>query len=201
MYIPDPFRVDDPAAASALVAAYPFAVLVTHTMPPSIAHVPIVPVESDATVLEGHVARANPIADAVLDGVKATAAFLGPHDYVSPTWYTSPGLVPTWNFAAVHVTGSLDPVTDRASLSALVEQLADRFERGRDDPWIPDYAESMLDAIVGFRLRADHVETKFKFSQNRGAADREAVMAALESGGHDARVLARWMRDTLAGAD
>lgn len=194
MYVPDSFRVDDPAAVAVLVNAYPFATLVSHTLPPRLTHVPIVPVQGESGLFEGHVARANPMADAVLEGVTVTAAFLGPHDYVSPTWYVTPGLVPTWNFAAVHVTGVVMPMTDRESLAALVEQLADRFERGRDEPWIPDYAESMLDAIVGFRLRAERIETKFKFSQNRSDADREAVMTALETGGGDARVLARWMR-------
>ncbi len=194
MYIPDPFRIDDPAQIASLVDAYPFATLVSHTLPPQIAHVPVLPAEGDAGVFEGHLARANPMAGELRDGARFTAAFLGPHDYVSPTWYVTPGLVPTWNFAAVHVTGTVRRVSDHGPLSALVERIADRFERNRDDPWVPDYAESMLDAIVGFTLHAERVEAKFKFSQNRGAADREAVTTALAAGGNDARTLARWMR-------
>ena len=194
MYIPDPFRVDDPAVVASLVDAYPFATLISHTVPPHVAHVPILRSEDETGVFEGHVARANPVADELRDGACFTAAFLGPHDYVSPTWYRTPGLVPTWNFAAVHVTGTVSPVTGHGALSSMVERIADRFERHRDDPWVPDYAESMLDAIVGFTLRAERVETKLKFSQNRGTADREAVTAALEAGGEDARNLARWMR-------
>ena len=31
--------------------------------------------------------------------------FSGPHAYVSPTWYRTPGTVPTWNYAAVHAYG------------------------------------------------------------------------------------------------
>src|SRR5690606_668484 len=81
------------------------------------------------------------------------------------------------------------PITERAALAELVEDLADFFERDRDDPWIPDYPEAMLDAIVGFRLPVERLDAKFKLSQNRGAADRAGVVAALDAGGDGERAV------------
>lgn len=194
MYIPEPFRLSDRSAALAFVARHPFATLVSHSRPPRIGHAPIIAADEEGSLFEGHLARANPLADDVEAGADATAIFLGPHGYVSPTWYSSPGLVPTWNFTAVHVSGRLEAVDDRGRLAVLVESLADRFERNRDDPWVPDYAETMLDAIIGFRLQVESIEAKFKLSQNRGRADRDGVIRGLASGGGDERELAALMR-------
>jgi transcriptional regulator len=193
MYIPEHFQLKDHSAAMALIQSFPFATVVAHASPPLIANVPIIAI-GDGPVFEGHVARANPMADHVLAGAMVTAAFLGPHAYVSPTWYASRGLVPTWNFAAVHLTGRLEPVTDTDALALLVENLADHFERDSDNPWIPDYAPSMLDAIVGFQIHVEHFEIKYKLSQNRSTADRIGVIDALNAGGPESRALAALMR-------
>lgn len=199
MYIPEPFRQDDLAAALQIIARYPFATVVSHVVPPEISHVPMIAAEGAGDTLLGHVARANPLAAQVLEGVRVTATFLGPHAYVSPTWYVTPSLVPTWNFVAVHVTGRTEPITERAQLAVLVEDLAEHFERSRDDPWIPDYSEGMLDAIVGFRLGIERVEAKFKLSQNRSAVDRAAVVRALEEGGTESRAVAAMMQANETG--
>ena len=52
----------------------------------------------------------------------------------------------------------------------------------------------MIGAIVAFRMTITRIDAKFKLSQNRGAADRERVVAALERDGHaDATATAAWM--------
>ena len=178
----------------AVIAANPFATLIGHGEEPLVSHVPLVPLDPQGEVFEGHVARLNPLAELIRAGARLTAVFHGPHAYVSPTWYRTRGLVPTWNFVAVHVTGPSEPIVDRASLALLVEDLSNHFERDRDDPWIPDYPETMLNDIIGFRLRADRFEAKFKLSQNRRDADRDAVARALERGGPGAREVASLMR-------
>ncbi|AIJ21415.1 Negative transcriptional regulator [Amycolatopsis methanolica 239] len=48
--------------------------------------------------------------------------FRDAHGYVSPTAYGYTPAVPTWNYAAVHVTGVLEPVDDPAETLAVVEQ-------------------------------------------------------------------------------
>ncbi len=40
----------------------------------------------------------------------------GPHDYISPSWYSSPG-VRTWNYQPVHFYGKCSVFDDTAILS------------------------------------------------------------------------------------
>ena len=54
--------------------------------------------------------------------------FRGPDAYISPTWYTKPEVVPTWNFAVVHVSGRLKAITEKASLHDLLARLIGKFE-------------------------------------------------------------------------
>jgi transcriptional regulator len=66
----------------------------------------------------------------------------------------------------------------------VLEQLAAKFESGRPDPWQLDrlereyYAEQLRE-IVAFEFRVERLTAKAKLSQNRTAADRERVIAAL----------------------
>jgi transcriptional regulator len=54
----------------------------------------------------------------------------------------------------------------------------------------------MLNGIVGFDIRVTRLEGKFKLSQNRPAADRPRIIAALEAGGDaDQADVARLMRE------
>jgi transcriptional regulator len=143
-------------------------------------------------VLRGHVARANPVWKAG-EG-EALAIFLGPHAYVSPNWYPSKAAtgkaVPTWNYVTVHAKGRIRWVQDTEWLRTNVTRLSDAHESGRADPWkvgdAPDsYIETMLRGIVGFELEITRLDGKYKLTQNRDQADREAVAAALEREGRD----------------
>ena len=55
--------------------------------------------------------------------------------------------------------------------------------------------ESLVVAIVAFRMRIRRLDAKFKLSQNRTREDRARVIAALEAEAHpEADATARWMR-------
>jgi len=55
--------------------------------------------------------------------------------------------------------------------------------------------ESLVGAIVAFRMRIRRLDAKFKLSQNRTREDRARVIAALEAEAHpEADATARWMR-------
>jgi len=126
--------------------------------------------------------------------------FLGPHAYVSPSWYgDAAAMVPTWNYATVHAHGAVDVVDDPVESRRILEALVHRFEAHRDTPWelaMPEArVESLVDAIVAFRMRIRRLDAKFKLSQNRTRDDRARVIAALEAEAHpDAEATARWMR-------
>jgi transcriptional regulator len=178
MYLPDTFNVRDLAATVQLVRDYGFGTLVTSVDDtPYATHIPFLLDSEEPLVLCGHVARANPHWRH-FSGRRSLAVFQGPHSYVSPAWYEQGG-VPTWNYTAVHLYGHIEIVSDHAALARIVDELSDQYERDRDEPWIPDYGEGMLDAIVGFTFRVDEVQAKFKLSQNRSDTDRSRVEAEL----------------------
>ena len=136
-----------------------------------------------------HLAKANPVA--ALDGAKVRLSFLGPDTYVSPDWYASEGLVPTWNYVAVEATGVIQRLDKSGLRNLLVDLSAAQEERLRPKkPWTVDKVpearlEALLNAIVGLSVPLDTLEGKLKLSQNTKAEDFDGVVAALEAS-HDA---------------
>jgi transcriptional regulator len=124
---------------------------------------------------------------------EALAIFLGPHAYVSPSWYPSKAetgkAVPTWNYLTVHARGSINWIQDGDWLRAHVTALSARHEAGRAEPWAvsdapASYVDSLLRAIVGFELTIAGIQGKWKLSQNRDAADHAGVREGLAQDGH-----------------
>jgi transcriptional regulator len=201
VYTPRTFAVQDASAIARLIGEHPFATLVTPGGPePSISHVPLQyhPENGAHGLLLGHMARANPHWRE-FERAASVAVFHGPHAYVSPSWYTEPAVaVPTWNYAVVHVHGRVELMTGRDELRSLLEEMIERYEAGRPEPWRLSLEgrplAAMLDAIVGFRLVIERIDAKLKLSQNRSAADRERVIAALRAEGYaEALASAEWM--------
>ena len=138
--------------------------------------------------LIGHVARANTHWKRIVEGSPALAIVTGPDAYVSPSWYAAKAehgrVVPTWNYSAVHLRGTVHVHDDPDWVRAMVTALTDRHEAGRAEPWAvtdaPEkYVAGQLRAIVGVSLRLESVEGKAKLSQNRSAEDVAGVVAAL----------------------
>ena len=133
------------------------------------------------------------------------AVFAGPHAYVSPRWYESENVVPTWNYVAVHATGTLQLLDDPDAVIGIVAEMARTYEANMPTPWQleanSEYTRKLAGAIVGFRVEIEQLEGKWKLSQNHSVERREKVAAALESStSTDAREIARLMRETLRGA-
>lgn len=191
MYVPAHFAETRRETLHALMREHPLAALVT-TGPDGLAadHVPV-ELDPDAGpmgTLRGHFARANPAWRNQPPDTEVLAIFQGPQAYVSPSWYPSKAehgrVVPTWNYAVVHAWGPLRTIEDPVWLRALVTRLTDRHEAGRAEPWAVDdapeeYVEALLRAIVGFEIPIARLQGKWKMSQNRPSADRDAVARAL----------------------
>lgn len=202
VYQPASFVPRDGSASERAIREYPFATLITgRAAEPQISHLPLLFHASPRPngELIGHMARANPHWRLFGEGPTA-AVFQAPHAYVSPSWYAEPEkAVPTWNYAVVHVHGRVELVEDRTRTIAILDEMVERFESGRVAPWRLGLQgrelDAMVNAIVAFRLQIDRVDTKLKLSQNRSAADRARVVAALR-GEHnaDADATADWMQ-------
>jgi transcriptional regulator len=197
MYVPRPFAETDVGRLHALVRAHPFATLVSVVDGvPFATHLPLLLDESRGALgtLEGHVAGPNPHAEE-FDGEKpALAVFHGPHAYVSPRWYAASPNVPTWNYVVVHAVGRPRHLSDRARVRELLARTSARFEARAEQPWsleqVPEgWAGGMARSIVAFEFEIEQLQGKCKLSQNKSAADRAGVVAALRAAG-DAESLA-----------
>lgn len=183
MYIPPDFEVADSAAVITLVDRFPFGLLATNEEPyPRLTHLPMIAELRDGELwVLGHVARANGHAQSIGNQCPATIAFQGAHAYVSASWYEEPYVtVPTWNYTAAHLCGTL---REGDAWDVLV-RLTAKFERGGADAWDPqrletDFREKQLRGIVAFEMRAERVYAKAKLSQNRTSADRMRVIQQL----------------------
>ena len=205
MYLPASFAVTDPDKLVDVIRQHSFATLITTTEGvPFATHLPILhrPVPGTPGVLVGHVARANPQWQHFANPLESLAIFSGPHAYVSPSWYATELAVPTWNYIAVHAYGMPCVIEDEAWLHALLDEMVQRYESNRPQPWpnqLPaDYRRNLLRSIVGFEMPISRIEGKFKLSQNRPEQDQANVVRELSgSQNADARAVADWMRAEL----
>jgi transcriptional regulator len=199
MYLPRHFEQNDPAVLAAAMHEHPLATLVIAT--PAGPTADLIPLEYHPQLgshgtLRGHVARANPLWRHA--GAAALAVFHGPQAYVSPNAYPSKRehgkVVPTWNYTMVQARGTLRAIDEAPWLRDLVGRLTERHEATQAAPWSvsdapDDYVKQMLGAIVGIEIELTSLVGKWKVSQNRDAADRAGVAAAL--GAHAMAALVR----------
>jgi transcriptional regulator len=193
MYIPGPFAEHDAARIAAFVAAHPLATLVSiEDGRPVVDHLPVLCADRLAPggTLIAHTSKSNPTWRLGERGAEAVVAFTGASAYVSPSFYPSKArtheVVPTWNYVAVHVRGTLACTHDRDTKLQLVDRLTRHMESQRREPWAvsdapADYIEKMLQGLVGLTLTISEVVAKTKASQNRTAEDRAGVVAGLSA--------------------
>lgn len=192
MYMPRHFASDDPTIAHEVIDHNAFAILLTHGDELEISHIPIVRVDDGSNYgkLIGHVAKPNPQGNHFDGTLSATAIFSGPHAYVSPSWYVTPDLVPTWNYAAVHAHGCPVAVEEQSAARAIIDDLVSRFESDDTDNWSTARLSEkrmtgQMKGIIAFEMPIDRLETKLKMSQNRSADDAAGVINALSKSDRD----------------
>jgi transcriptional regulator len=187
VYLPPAFTETREDLLLAHIERHDFGLLVTHgTAGLVTSQIPFLAERRDGKFyLQAHIARANPQGADLGGAGEALAIFPGAHAYISPSWYEAGPAVPTWNYAAVHAYGPARRIDDPVWLHELVRRLSERHEAREPAPWdmqgLPEpYVQSMLNGIVGIEIAVSRLEGKFKLSQNRPAADRPRIIAALE---------------------
>ena len=180
-----------------------FGVLVVNGVDgPEVSHVPFL-LSDDAATADLHLVRSNPIARMGEGPHVAKILVSGPDSYVSPDWYGVSDQVPTWNYVAVHLTGTLERLPQEAMHDMLDRQSAAYEEQLLPKtPWAtgkmtPDVLEKMMRMIVPFRLTVTGVDGTWKLGQNK--PDDVRIAAATQMAGHgigsEIEVIARMMQD------
>jgi len=187
LYIPKPQLVADRQFLQDFMDEFAFADLITASPGIRITHIPVILDRTAAPygTLYGHISRQNPQSK-VFDGREsAVIVFRGPHSYISPTWYSKPEAVPTWNFAVVHATGKPKPVTDPKAIHDFLARLIQKFE-GKDSAYnfakLPEsYTSSLIAGVIGFEMQVDLLEGKFKLGQDRSDQDKQSILKNLQT--------------------
>jgi transcriptional regulator len=191
MYVPTHNRMEDRAEQLAFMRRHSFATLVSAGAGGAIqaTHLPFVAEEQGGELrLLGHQARANP-QWRELAATEVLVIFQGPHAYVSPGLYQRHPSVPTWNYAAVHVYGSLRLLEEREDKLRILRALV----RDSDPAWLEemerlpeDYLALKLSGIAAFEITVSRVEARWKLSQDRSPQERGNIVAALRDSGDSA---------------
>lgn len=169
---------------------------------PWLSHIPFL-LDADGETVWLHLLRSNPIARALKqDALPARIAVSGPDSYVSPDWYGVVDQVPTWNYVAVHLTGTLE-LRPQEDLQALLDRQSAFFEDRLlpKPPWVTSkmsggVMDRMMRAIVPCRMAVTGVDGTWKLNQNKADDVRLQAADHVEAFGQgtDLAVLAALMR-------
>ncbi|KIN65593.1 Negative transcriptional regulator [Sulfitobacter noctilucae] len=170
---------------------------------PLLSHIPFL-LSDDGVTAELHLLRSNPIVRALKAPMAAKIAVSGPDSYVSPDWYGVPDQVPTWNYVAVHLSGTVERRPQDELRNLLDRQSAMYEDRLLPKvPWkttkmTPDAMDKMMRMIVPCRMRIMGVDGTWKLGQNKPDAVRMAAAgrAAAYGFGSEADILAALMQGT-----
>ena len=130
--------------------------------------------------------RSNPIARILKKHQKlAKLSIVGPHRYISPDWYGVIDQVPTLNYVAAHIGGTLR-IGEREDLRALLDRLSTHFEEQlapkpawRTSKVTPDILDKMLRQIIPCELKIEDIQSAWKLNQNKTDVVRLAAADAV----------------------
>lgn len=187
MFIPTHFHQEDVAEIAAFIRSHSLATLIAPNG--EVAHIPMVLQEKmkDEMVLLGHCFKLNPIVSAMSQTQSWLVIFQDNGHYISPNWYPNKAIthkeVPTWNYQAVHIRGSLRQLDNADEI--LSEQI-NFWEKSlpNNEPWQlsdapDDYLQAMYKAIVCFEIKIEQIEAQFKLSQNKDTATKKHICCQL----------------------
>ncbi|MEP3420538.1 MAG: FMN-binding negative transcriptional regulator [Erythrobacter sp.] len=194
---PNPaFRSEDRAMFKSMIADIGFGmVFLTTPDGPRVAHVPIL--LSGENEIRFHLARSNALTPHV-NGATALITVNGPNGYVSPRWYDNRDTVPTWDYAALEMEGTIRNLADQ-ELETLLHDVITTFEsRIEGAPWQASESSDrvwsgLFRGIAGFAMRVEEWRPTFKLSQKKNAAERARIADGVEKAGNSE--LALWMRE------
>jgi transcriptional regulator len=151
--------------------------------------------ESGADILVGHVAKANPQWKHFDKNGQVLCIFNGPHSYISSSWYKDEE-VPTWNYIAVHVYGSIQILSEPEVLASM-HQLVDRYEKDSEQPIdlhrLSSETMQQIKGVVGFKIVIEDIQATYKLSQGR-EADHASIIGQLQDRDAGSKAIAKAMQ-------
>lgn len=145
---------------------------------------------AEALEAEAHLVRSTALARHLRRGpLPALLIVSGPDGYISPDWYGEDDKVPTWNYVAIHLSGTLR-LDEEADMRSHLDRLSAQFEARlapkpvwTADKMRPETLEGMMRSIVPVRLAVSSVASTIKLNQNRSESARLGAADALAAGG------------------
>ena len=187
MYIPHYYKNENLDQVKEFIQQNSFGILVNQLDgKPWATHIPLEleTAKNGKEVLVGHIAKANPQWKAFGNNTTVLCIFNGPHTYISSSWYKEEE-VPTWNYIAVHVYGTLSILAEEETMEAL-HRLVEKYERPSENPVsLQDMSPQTLrqvKGVVGFQIEIDAIQAAYKLSQTR-EQDHERILAELKKKG------------------
>jgi len=189
MYIPNFYKNENTNEIRDFIAANSFGILVSQTDTKLWAtHIPLMLDKNQAgkDVLHGHISKGNPQWKNFAHNTQVLAIFSGAHSYISSSWYNHEN-VPTWNYIAVHIYGTIKIIEGEYLLQTL-KKLVDKYEAASEHPvsvdtMSPKFLNKELRGIVGFEIEIDSIEAAYKLSQNRDELNHAHIIAQLQQKG------------------
>lgn len=137
--------------------------------------------ENGKDILVGHIAKANPQWKNFTDKGEVLCIFNGPHAYVSSSWYKEEE-VPTWNYIAVHVYGTLRVLTEQETMESM-HRLVDKYEKNSKKPIslkkLSTKTLRQVRGVVGFQVQVSDIQATYKLSQTQ-VDDHHKIISELE---------------------
>ena len=190
MYIQDRFREERVEQLHAFMRAHALGTVVVRSPQLEAFPMPLELVsEGELGLLRGHVVRANHLSR-VSSGSDVLVTFHSANAYISPRWYVngqnSGRVAPSWNFAAVHATGTIRFIDDPHWVRSHLDALVHAHESGRGAPWSlgeapGKFIDDLIARLIGLEIVIGRLEGKRFMSQHRTPADRESLAKHLRA--------------------
>jgi transcriptional regulator len=208
MYIPKAFEVNDKTKLVNFIRDNSFGILFSQEESGLLAtHLPFLIDEKtgDNGVLIGHMAKRNPHWNK-LNGKEVLVVFPGPHAYISASWYNEPNTVPTWNYVAVHVYGTVRIIEKKEEMVERMEKTVNFYESSMPNPWNAkfddEFIDGLMNGIVVFEISINKIEGKWKLSQNHSIKRQQNLINGLKaSNKYNSAEIAKMMEQNIKQKD
>jgi transcriptional regulator len=133
-----------------------------------------------------HLARPNPIWEALAERPRALLSVFGAYTFIPGHWNQDEYGVPTSYYAAVQLACDVEVVDDPERVAEILERQLGHFQpEGMHAPVTAgeDRYGKLLPNIRGIRLTVTDVRAKLKFGSNRSVEHRQAIAEKLAERG------------------